>query len=174
MRAALLIVDMQVALVAGAHDERGVVARLGAIAERARAGHVPVIYVQHNHATFEPLMRGRPGWQVDPRIAPQAHDEVFEKTASDAFYRTDLAMRLGARRIDTLVIGGMMTEYCVDATARSALSHDFDVVLLRDCHTTGDSDLPAAQIVAHHNALLPNVAHPARRIRAVASTDLEF
>ena len=48
-----------------------------------------------------------------------------------------------------------MTEYCVDTTARRAVSMGYDVTLVSDAHTTIDNKLlTAAQIIAHHNALL--------------------
>ena len=96
----------------------------------------------------------------------------MEKEASDAFYKTRLAKLLRELGVKTVMLAGMQTEYCVDATARSALSHEFDVVLLSDCHTTGDSTLAAEQIIDHHNALLPNVVHPSATLRAIASTEV--
>ena len=48
-----------------------------------------------------------------------------------------------------------MTEYCVDTTSRRAVSMGYDVTLVGDAHTTFDNELlTAAQIIAHHNALL--------------------
>ena len=66
----------------------------------------------------------------------------------------------------------MQSEYCVDTTCRSALSRDFDVTLASDAHTTGGP--AAALVIAHHNAVLPNVAHPSRRIIACASAAIDF
>jgi nicotinamidase-related amidase len=69
------------------------------------------------------------------------------------------------------VLGGVATDYCVDATARSALSHGFDVDLLDDGHTTLDDEtgLAASQIIAHHNAVLAASTHPGGRLRLIAS-----
>ena len=63
----------------------------------------------------------------------------------------------------------MQTEFCVDTTVRAASSRGFDVVLVADGHTTGDTALSAAQIIAHHNATLANLAqvgHPVRVLTA--------
>lgn len=166
---ALLIIDMQNALVSGAHREREVLRNIGAIAARARSAGTPIVYVQHDHATFRPLMKGQPGWRIHPDLAPHAEDIVIEKEASDAFAGTPLEALLRELNVETVMIAGMQTEFCVDATARSALSRDFDVVLLSDCHTTGDAALSAEEIIKHHNATLPLLAHPSRTIRAVAS-----
>ena len=58
--------------------------------------------------------------------------------------------------VKELLITGLQTEYCVDTACRAALSHGYDVVLVEDGHSTGDADLPAEEIVRHHNALLAN------------------
>jgi nicotinamidase-related amidase len=54
-----------------------------------------------------------------------------------------------------LVICGMQTEFCVDTAVRGAYERGYKVVLLGDAHTTFDTQLlPAADIIAHHNATL--------------------
>lgn len=174
MNIGLLVIDMQRALLEGAFQASVVLDNVADLTRRARAAGAPVVYVQHNHASFEPLKKGNPGWEIHPRLEPQPGDLVLEKEASDAFYGTDLASTLRDHGISELVVCGMMTEYCVDASARSALSHDFDVILASDAHTTGDSRLDASEIIAHHNALLPNVVHPTRRIRTQASSEISF
>jgi len=72
------------------------------------------------------------------------------------------------------VITGMQTEYCVDATCRSAMSHDLNVLLIADGHTTGDAGMTAKEIIRHHNEILPNLAHPAATLQLVKSSDLMF
>lgn len=172
MTTAILVIDMQVALLNGAFDASQVIENAAQLVHRGHESGSPVIYVQHNHASFEPMMKGSPGWEIHESLKPLPSDQVVEKEASDAFYGTNLATLLRDRQVTEVVLCGMMTEYCVDATARSALSHEFDVVLAGDAHTTGDSLLKASEIIAHHNAVLPNVVHPTRRIRVVPSAEI--
>jgi nicotinamidase-related amidase len=171
---ALLIIDMQKTLVKGAWEEASVVECIASLASRVRTQGHAVIYIQHCHATWQPMMKGQPGWEIDDRLKPEPGDPVIEKQASDAFYQTFLEETLRRRAIDTLLITGMQTEYCVDTTCRSALSHGFDVVLVSDGHTTGNAQLSAQDIIRHHNAVLPNLAHPAHRVvlRRGAETSL--
>lgn len=163
---------MQIALVTGAHREEEVLQAIKNIILKARSAKVPIVYIQHNHASFCPMMKGEPGWQIHPAIAPEPGDKVIEKQASDAFYGTGLATMLLDMGVRTAILSGMQTEYCIDATARSALSNEFDVVLLTDCHTTGDSGLKAEQVIAHHNAILPNLVHPSATISAISSAKI--
>ncbi len=171
---ALLIIDMQTALVAGAFNEAAVLSAINTTIHRARSAGAPVIFIQHNHHSFEPLKKGNSGWAIHPVLERLDGDLVIEKEASDAFYETQLhseLTRLGATRV---AICGMQTEFCVDATARAALSHEFDVVLISDAHTTGPSHLPAADIINHHNSVLPNLAHPRFSIRTTEAANLQF
>jgi len=172
MTTAILVIDMQAALLEGAFQASAVIDNAAGLIDRARYAGIPVIYVQHNHASFAPMMKGNPGWQIHELLKPLPSERVIEKEASDAFYGTGLAEALRNGNITELVICGMMTEYCVDATARAALSNGFDVILAGDAHTTGDSRLKASEIIAHHNAVLPNVVHPTRRIRVVCSGEI--
>lgn len=165
MTTALLIIDVQKAILAGAGtpdrmpvldkalDE--VVARLQAVQKRARAAGVPVIIVQHNDQGDHRLAKGQPGWELRPEIAPLPGEALVHKTACDSFYETDLEAQLQKRGITHLVICGCMTQYCVDTTTRRAVTMGYDVTLLGDGHMTGDRGaLTCDQIIAHHNTLL--------------------
>ena len=148
------------------------VRRIATLIARARDKDVPVVYLQHNHASFAPLMKDADTWQIHPALAPNPGDRVIEKTASDGFFNTSLERDLRELSVDHLVVTGMQTEYCVDTTCRRALSLDFAVTLVADAHTTGETALTARQIVEHHNALLANLAHPTQTIEVVPTSDI--
>lgn len=169
---ALLIIDVQKALIHGAFRENETLAAIRTATDELRRRNAIIVYVQHCHTTFEPMKRGEVGWQLDNRLDVQECDLIIEKEASDAFYETQLDDWLRGRGVDHLYVAGLQTEYCVDATCRSALSKGYQVTLVKDGHTTGDSVLPAAQVINHHNALLANLAHPKNQIHVVESTSL--
>ncbi len=88
---------------------------------------------------------------------------MLHKRASDSFYETPLQQELEARGVRRLIVTGAMTEFCVDTTCRRAASLGYDVTLVADAHSTGDSaGLTAAQKIAYHNATLAELAtdHP--------------
>ena len=63
------------------------------------------------------------------------------------------------RGIQNLVLAGNQTEYCIDATTRSASQHGFNVTLVKDAHGTWDSeDRKASQIIDHYNEQLHDFA----------------
>ena len=169
---ALLVIDMQQALLSGAYHEAEVVNAVNALSSRIREADAPVFFIQHNHASFAPMMQGAAGWQIHASMERQPTDQLLEKEASDAFYGTDLEERLRALTVSELIIAGLQTEFCVDATCRAALSRDFDVVLVADGHTTGNAHLPAEAIIEHHNNTLANIAHPSARLRVVRADEI--
>jgi len=170
---ALLIIDMQVALVDGAYLACEVRERIAVLLAQARTSGILVIFIQHDHAHYPPMKPGTPGWQIHPALAPSEGERVIRKQASDAFYETTLRRELDASGIKRIVVTGMQTEYCVDTTCRRALSEGYDVTLAADGHTTGDTDiLSAEEIIAHHNTTLGHLAHPDHTITVKPSAEI--
>jgi nicotinamidase-related amidase len=151
---ALLVIDVQVGLIAGkdpVYQADAVLTRIAALIARARAASVPVVYVQDKDVGGV----GTPEWQIHPRVAPAAGELAVRKAWGDSFYETELHAELQARGIARLVIAGMKTNFCVDATSRRAVALGYDVTLASDAHTTTDNRvLNAAQTIAYHNDLL--------------------
>lgn len=165
MQRALVIIDVQKDVLGGqgapertpaidaAYD--GVVARLVGLRDRARAAGVPVIVVQHDDPEGSSIAVGTTGWELRPEIAPADGEILINKRACDSFFGTDLDQRLRERAVTHLVIGGCITQFCVDTTARRAVTLGYDVTLIGDGHMTADrGGLSFEQIIAHHNATL--------------------
>ena len=151
---ALLVIDVQVGLVTGddpVHQAGEMLERIAALIGRARAGGTPVAYAQDKDVGGV----GTPEWQIHPAVAPNDGELVVRKAWGDSFYETELHAELQKRGITRLVICGMKTNFCVDATSRRAVALGYDVVLASDAHTTTDNRvLSAAQTIAYHNDLL--------------------
>ncbi|OWV71019.1 isochorismatase [Rhizobium sp. R634] len=165
MTKALLIIDVQNAILSGkATPERQphidsaldqTVTRLASLQEKARRAGVPVVLVQHDGGSGHRLAVDTPGWALHPEIAPRQGEVVVRKKSADSFFETDLAERLDERSVTHLIVGGCMSQFCVDTTVRRAVSLGYDVTLIADGHTTGDTaTLTFAEIVAHHNETL--------------------
>ena len=172
---ALLVIDMQTALMDGAWEGEQLVARLKTLIANARTAGTPVVYMQHENEAYPPMRAGADTWQVYPPIAPEPGDIVLRKRASDSFYQTELDAELRARDIAHLVVTGMQTEYCVDTTVRAASSHGYDVTLVADGHTTSANEsLTAAQTIAYHNTVLAYLAQPDQQIEVVPAAEISF
>ncbi|WP_405635529.1 cysteine hydrolase [Streptomyces sp. NBC_01178] len=174
---ALLVIDMQNALVAIAHRASATVAAVAGLQERARSAGAPVVLVQQED---EELERGTEGWRIAPELAPAPGDTVLPKSAPDGFLGTGLDALLRGRGVTEVVVTGFATEICVESTARQALSRGYDVVLVADGHTTslrpdgsGPYAAPEAS-VAHHNEIYRNLRFPGRRVRVLPAAEIGF
>ena len=155
---ALLVIDAQVNMFSeggSVYEGEKLLDTIGRLIARARTAHLPIIYVQNNGGEGDPDMPGTPGWQIHPAVTPEQGDIVIQKHAPDSFYETSLQSELEARQIHRLIIVGMQTEMCIDATCRRAHELGYDVTLVQDAHSTFDSTgLAASQIIAQHNDAL--------------------
>jgi nicotinamidase-related amidase len=151
---ALIVVDMQVGLLNGEpkHDLHGVIQRINRLSAkiRGRLGHV--IFVQHCGGEGDDFEPETPGWAVLPVLHRAPSDLFVRKSLTDPFAGTDLAARLQAIAPDRILIAGWATDFCVDATVRSAVSHNYDVVVVTDAHTLNDRPhLDAKSVIRHHH-----------------------
>lgn len=175
MPTALLIIDVQSDLCTGDYacfDIDNVLQRINAMSREAREAGVPVVLVQHED---DDLQYGSAGWQLETRLLTDGADLKVRKTTPDSFLRTDLAEHLDAHGIDHLVICGLQSDYCVDTTTRRALAQGYSVTLVGDAHSTVDNAvLSAAQISAHHNAVLGSISSFGPRAKVIPAADVHF
>jgi nicotinamidase-related amidase len=151
---ALIVVDMQVGLLNGEpkHDLYGVIGRINRLTAKVRERSGVVIFIQHCSGAEDDFVPGSPGWALLPDLDRAVADIVIRKTLNDPFAGTDLAARLKEIAPERILITGWATDFCVDATVRSAVSHHYDVVVVTDAHTLNDRPhLDAAGVIRHHH-----------------------
>jgi nicotinamidase-related amidase len=171
-RTALLVIDMQEAVLAGCAGVPGVVARINALLGRARRAGAPIVFIQHQDADDPEMTAGSPGWQLAAALDRRPADPVVAKRHRDSFAATGLGTTLeglGARR---LVITGAQSDFCVQTTALSALFHGYDVTLVGDAHTTGPATLPGGAVPADSvieliSSRFATLRQPGRRVEVV-------
>jgi nicotinamidase-related amidase len=174
-KAALLVVDVQDAVVKRAHRRDAVVANIANLVGKARRDRIPVIWVRHSS---EDLPKGSVGWQIVPELAPAEAEPIVEKNYGDAFENTNLESLLSGLGVGRLFVAGAQTDACIRSTLHGAFVRGYDVTLVSDAHTTVDRTargVPApGQLIAFTNLYWSHQTAPGRVAATVAAADVDF
>jgi len=153
---ALLIIDMQLGSFRPytlRYDTFGVIDRINKLSEHFRKSDDLVIFVQHDGTNENSFLPGTEDWSLLPELIRGPADILVSKSANDSFYQTNLHMILTSRGKE-LIVTGCATDFCVDATIKSALTKDYSITVVADGHTTADRPMiPAWQVIDYFNWL---------------------
>jgi len=172
---ALLVVDVQNGVVAGAHERDAVIANVASLVVKARDEAVPVVWVQHNDDGLE---RGSEEWRIVPELDPHDDEALIEKNYGDSFEDTDLEAVLAGLEVGSLIVVGAQTDACIRSTLHGALARGYDATLVSDAHTTEDQSEWGAPspdlVIAHTNLYWTYQTAPGRTAGTVKTEDVEF
>lgn len=167
MKKALILIDIQNDYFDGGANplEGSLEASLNAkhILTRFRQENLPVIHIQHFStrpgSTF--FIPGTKGAEIHRNVSPLATEKVITKYYPNSFRETALLEYLRDNNITDLVICGMMTHMCVDATVRAAKDYGFECTVISDACVTRDLTINNETVKARdvHNAFLAGLAY---------------
>ncbi|WP_186424053.1 isochorismatase family protein [Lacrimispora celerecrescens] len=109
----------------------------------ARTKCIEIIYVRHDDG-FE-LTKGIKGFEIFEQFAPMNEEKIFDKHVNSAFKDTGLLEYLHSKNENTIMITGLQTDYCIDATIKCGFEHGFEIVVPAYCNTTVDNEYMTAE-----------------------------
>jgi nicotinamidase-related amidase len=137
----LMVVDVQNALIKKhPYNEQKVIENIKKLILTARGNKKEVLYVRHDDGKGTELEQGTDGWQIYNDIAPDSSESIFEKQYNSAFLKTGLREYLESKNIDNIILVGLQTEYCMDATCKSAFDCGYKIIIPEETNTTFDNE----------------------------------
>ena len=156
MNEALIVIDVQEGFFSDpnhpVYNENKLINNINQLVDSFRKQGKPIIFVRH---TDEDLVKGTKPWEVYSKVHWKTEDIYVDKTTPDSFYKTDLLSVLKANNIDSIVIVGLQTDYCIDTTCKSAFGKGIQTILVSDGHSTYDNSfMKADNIIEYHNKII--------------------
>ena len=167
MKPAVIIVDMLEGNYdkerTGEKEEEKIIPHVRDFLHTCRVMLIPVIFACDSFLMDDFIFKGRmkphairgtTGTMPLKDIEPQATDIILEKRRFSAFFKTDLDQTLRTMGVDTVLVGGINTHFCVLATAFDAVCHDFYTIILDDLSAAFKREIHENTLNAYRNSAI--------------------
>lgn len=163
----LLVIDIQNDYFEGGknplNESYAAALKAQSVITKFREKELPVVYIQHlsvrEGSSF--FIPGTPGAEIHPLVKPLKSEKVVVKNYPNSFRNTNLLEILQTLNFQSLVICGMMTHMCVNATTRAANDLGFECTVIGDACATKDLKINDIKIEANqvHYAFLAALSY---------------
>lgn len=136
--------------------------------DKARDNGIEVIFVRHDDGVGNELTKGNNGFEVYERFQPKDNEIIFDKNVNSSFKDTGLLECLNKKEEKTIIIVGLQTDYCIDATIKAGFEHGFKMIVPENTNSTFDNQfMTAEQTYRYYNEFIWN----GRYAKCISFTD---
>ena len=112
---------------------------------KARQNDIEVIFVRHDDGVGNELTKGNESFEIYEGFQPMADEVIFDKRVNSAFKDTGLLEYLRRKKKNTIIIVGLQTDYCIDATIKAGFEHGFRMIVPANTNSTFDNKYMSAE-----------------------------
>ena len=137
----LLVIDMQKGIAdSELYDYENFMDKTARLIDAARKNRVEVVYVQHDAGPGSGLSAGDEDFEIAEQVAPEKGEKVFVKTINSCFGNKEFTGYMEQQEDKRLMIIGLQTNWCIDATVKSAFERGYEVIVPEEINSTFDND----------------------------------
>ena len=114
------------------------------IIDAARANQIEVIYFQHDDGPGTGFSIGDEDFKIANQVTPMDEEKVFVKDINSCFGNEEFVDYI--KNEDTLMVVGLQTNFCVDATVKSAFERGYKVIIPQGANSTFDNDYMTGEV----------------------------
>ncbi len=131
--------------------------RIKTLIKEARNNNIEVIYVRHDDGVKQKLTKGALGYEIYEVFQSMPNERVFDKNVNSAFRDTGLLEYLHEKDEDTIIIVGLQTDYCIDATVKCGFEHGLKMIVPANTNSTFDNAyMTAEKSYRYYNEFMRN------------------
>ena len=123
----------------------------------SRENSIEVIFIRHDDGVGNELTKGNDGFEIYEEFQPADNELIFDKTLNSSFKDTGLLEYLKQKKENEIMIVGLQTDYCIDATIKAGFEHGFKMIVPANTNSTFDNKyMSAEQNYRYYNEFMWN------------------
>lgn len=141
----LLVIDIQKGITdSRLYNFESFIENTTQIIKAARDNHIEVIYFQHDDGPRTGFSIGDEDFEIAVQVTPADREKVFVKNINTCFGNKEFVDYI--KNEDTLMIVGLQTNFCIDATVKSAFERGYKVIIPQGANSTFDNDYMTGEV----------------------------
>lgn len=141
----LLVIDIQKGITdSRLYNFESFIENTTQIIKAARDNHIEVIYFQHDDGLGTGFSIGDEDFEIAVQVTPADREKVFVKNINTCFGNKEFVDYI--KNEDTLMIVGLQTNFCIDATVKSAFERGYKVIIPQGANSTFDNDYMTGEV----------------------------